>query len=101
MDRAKAAIARIHDRKSSRSAEDEKKLRKAYTVRLESVKPQEWNNIPIPVSEAFIALVSSAKNIYDNIYEHEKTLGELLMISQNMNYNYFNAVVDDFKLRVQ
>ena len=101
MDRAKAMIARIQDRKSSRWAEDEKKLRKAHTVRLESIKPQEWNNIPIPVSEAFITLVSSAKNIYDNVYEHEKNLGELLAIAQNMNYNYFNAMIDDLKLRVQ
>ena len=68
---------------------------------MEDIAPKEWNNIPIPVSEAFVTLLNSCKNVYENINDHERNLTELLQIDQSMNLNFLQAGTEELRKRTQ
>ena len=49
LDKARAIFMEIQNKRIGDRADEERKHRKAIFTRLDTVKPQDWNNIPIPV----------------------------------------------------
>ena len=64
-DKARAIFIDIQNKRTGIRADEERKHRKAIFTRLDTVKPQDWNNIPIPVQDGFLALLAFSKNVHE------------------------------------
>ena len=64
-DKARVLLRGIQDKRIGDRADEERKHRKAIFTRLDTVKPQDWNNIPIPVQDGFLALLAFSKNVHE------------------------------------
>ena len=67
MDKARGLLIAMMEKRSGERADEDKRQRKAIFSRLDSIKPQDWNNIPIPVQDGFITLLAFSRNAYEQI----------------------------------
>ena len=64
------------------------------------MKPQAWNNIPVPLTDALNELLRFAAAIGKVSTHHEAFMDDLTMVTQNV-FHYSEASCDDMREKVK